>query len=301
MEIINLTSLAWKGRERYSVVAHSFRVMAKAKNFDEMVVGMMHELYAASAYTRGLYHCDVDGDPQWGMSLDLFTSPVRIPRYSLSEEVTDKVLLGANMPQGMFEKAKEKWIIDQTRWNPKYLEWIRKIGNDRIARNVMIYDLEDKLDILLNPTKYVEELGPQYFVLPWKKHYCVNVRFGRNANSAHEVPRTDDPILLREITEDEREDLIEKYTYALDHLRWVEDCHPSERVYSKQQQQEHANICNQWFNDWVSQEESNREMYEREMDEYDSDQMGDEEERYEQQECSDGDNGVSVGDHGSPC
>ena len=36
MEILNLTSLAWKGRERYSVVAHSFRVMAKAKNFDEM-------------------------------------------------------------------------------------------------------------------------------------------------------------------------------------------------------------------------------------------------------------------------
>ena len=79
MEILNLTSLAWKGRERYSVVAHSFRVMAKAKNFDEMVVGMMHELYAASAYTRSLYHCDVDGDPQWGMSLDLFTSPVKIP------------------------------------------------------------------------------------------------------------------------------------------------------------------------------------------------------------------------------
>ena len=74
MEILNLTSLAWKGRERYSVVAHSFRVMAKAKNFDEMVVGMMHELYAASSYTRGLYHCDVDGDPQWGISLSLLRS-----------------------------------------------------------------------------------------------------------------------------------------------------------------------------------------------------------------------------------
>ena len=65
MEILNLTSLAWKGQERYSVVAHSFRVMAKAKNYDEVVVGMMHELYAASSYTRGLYHCDVNGDPQW--------------------------------------------------------------------------------------------------------------------------------------------------------------------------------------------------------------------------------------------
>lgn len=301
MEILNLTSLAWEGRERYSVVAHSFRVMAKAKNFDEMVVGMMHELYAASAYTRGLYHCDVDGDPQWGMSLDLFTSPIRIPKYTRSEKVPDTVLLGANMPQGMFEKVKEQWIIEQTRWTSKYFEWIRKIGKDRIARNVMIYDLEDKLDVLLNPKKYVEELGPQYFVLPWKKHYCVDVRYGRNVNSAEQVPRTDDPILLRDITEDERNNLIEKYTNAIEYLRWVEDCHPSERTYSKEQQQENANICSQWFNDWISREESEREMYEREMEEYDSDQVEAEEERYEGQECGDGDYGVSVGNHGSPC
>ena len=301
MEILNLTSLAWKGRERYSVVAHSFRVMAKAKNFDEMVVGMMHELYAASAYTRSLYHCDVDGDPQWGMSLDLFTSPVKIPRYSRSEEIPETVLVGANMPQGMIEKPKEKWIRDQTRWNPKYFEWIRKIGDDRIARNVQIYDLEDKLDVLLNPTKYMEELGPQYFALPWKKHYCVDIRCGKHMNYIREVPRTDDSILLRDITEDERNDLIEKYSWALDHLRWVEDRHPSERTYSKEQQQEHANICSQWFNDWVSREESEREMFEREMDEWKSDQVEAAEEKYEEEEWSDGNERVSAGNYRPSC
>ena len=53
MEIINLVSLDWKS-ERFAIVAHSFRVMAKARNFDEMVVGMMHEVYSASSYARGL-------------------------------------------------------------------------------------------------------------------------------------------------------------------------------------------------------------------------------------------------------
>lgn len=71
MSIIDLTSLGWTHEERYSLVGHSFRVMAKAKNFDEMVVGMIHALYAASGYTRGLYACDVVGDPEWKTALDL--------------------------------------------------------------------------------------------------------------------------------------------------------------------------------------------------------------------------------------
>ena len=125
----------------------------------------------------------------------------------------------------------------------------------------MIYDLEDKLDILLNPKKYVDELGPQWFVLPWKKHYCVPIQQGKSMEMSKEVPHTDDPILLRELEEEERNDLIEKYTRARDYLRWMEDQHPAERTYSKEQQQEHANICNQWFNDWVSQEEELKEMY----------------------------------------
>ncbi|MBQ2148509.1 MAG: hypothetical protein II435_01015 [Bacteroidales bacterium] len=259
MEILNLTSLAWKGRERYSVVAHSFRVMAKAKNFDEMVVGMMHELYAASSYTRGLYHCDVDGDPQWGISLDFLTPKFKKPKLSPSAEIPDDLLLGFNMPRGLIHP--EQWIRDELRWNAKYYNWILTIAKDRIARNVMIYDLEDKLDILLNPKKYVDELGPQWFVLPWKKHYCVPIQQGKSMEMSKEVPHTDDPILLRELEEEERNDLIEKYTRARDYLRWMEDQHPAERTYSKEQQQEHANICNQWFNDWVSQEEELKEMY----------------------------------------
>ena len=266
MEILNLTSLAWKGRERYSVVAHSFRVMAKAKNFDEVVVGMMHELYAASSYTRGLYHCDVNGDPQWGMSLDLLTPPLKTRRISISEEVTDKELLEANMPDFVSEEIRDRWMLQETRWTPGYFDWIRKIGKDRIARNVMIYDLEDKLDILLNPNKYVDELGPQRFVLPWKKHYCVSFKQGKHAILSKEVPPSDDPLLLRDLTEEERDNLIDKYSRALDYLRWIEDCHPAERVYSKEEQQKNANIFNQWFNNWVAQEEADREFYEQEME-----------------------------------
>ena len=266
MEILNLTSLAWKGRERYSVVAHSFRVTAKAKNFDEMVVGMMHELYAASSYTRDLYHCDVDGDPQWGMSLDLLTPPLKTRRISISEEVTDKELLEANLPDFISEEIRDRWMLQETRWTPGYFSWIRKIGSDRIARNVMIYDLEDKLDILLNPNKYVDELGPQRFVLPWKKHYCIAFKQGKNTILSKDIPPTDDTLLLRDLTEEERDNLIDKYTRALDYLRWIEDCHPAEHTFSKEEQQKNANIFNQWFNNWIAQEEADRAFYEQELE-----------------------------------
>lgn len=291
MEIINLTSLAWKGKERYSVVAHSFRVMAKAKNYDEMVVGMMHELYAASAYTRGLYHCDVDGDPQWGLALDTLTPPVKLPKFAKYEDIQEEALLSANIPHEMFEKYQAKWFIDETRWTPKYFEWIRRIAQDRIARNVMIYDLEDKLDVLLDPKKYVDELGPQYFALPWKKHYCVSVKCGRRDHATLEVPRTDDPFLLRDITEVERNNLIEKYTRALDYLRWMEDCYPTERQYTEAEQKKHAQVCLQWFGDWVSEEEADKEYYGDE--EFDED-GGDFED-----ENGDGDGSVLPGDDGT--
>ena len=279
MEIINLTSLAWKGQERYSVVAHSFRVMAKAKNFDELVVGMMHELYAASSYTRGLYHCDVDGDPQWGMSLDLLTPPLKTRRISISEDIPEDTLLEANMPRFYSEDQRERWFLQETRWTPHYYEWIRKVGNDRIARNVMIYDLSDKLDILLDPKKYIDELGPQWFVLPWKKHYCIPFKQGKHTIMSKDIPNTEDPLLLREITEEERDNLIEKYTRALDYLRWIEDCHPSERLYSKEVQLEHANVFNQWFINWVAEEEADKAYY----------------------EDDDGEGGISTGDDGSSC
>ena len=276
MDIINLTSLAWKGQERYSVVAHSFRVMAKAKNDDELVVGMMHELYAASSYTRALYHCDVDGDPQWGMSLDLLTPPLKTRHIAKTEEIPEVSLLEANMPRFCSDKLRDRWMIQETRWTPKYFEWIRKIGKDRIARNVMIYDLSDKLDILLNPKKYVDELGPQWFVLPWKKHYCIPIKQGRSSIMSMDIPTTEDPLLLRDITDDERENLIDKYTRALDYLRWIEDEHPSECVFSKEEQKEHANLFKQWFNNWVAEEEADKAYYEQEIENVDEQSEGNE-------------------------
>ena len=78
MSIIQLTSLDWSWEERFSMVGHSFRVMAMAKNFDELVVGMMHAIYAGSDYTRFLYRVDVDGDPEWKAALDLFVPPLKM-------------------------------------------------------------------------------------------------------------------------------------------------------------------------------------------------------------------------------
>lgn len=65
MAIIDLTSCDLRDNERISLVAHSFRVMAKSRNYDELVVGMMHDMYSISSYARGLFSCDVDGDPKW--------------------------------------------------------------------------------------------------------------------------------------------------------------------------------------------------------------------------------------------
>ena len=289
MEILNLTSLTWKGRERYSVVAHSFRVMAKAKNYDELIVGMMHELYAASAYTRALYHCDVDGDPQWGLSLDLLTPPLKTRRITSFNDISEEALLEANMPRFCSDDLRNRWFLQETRWTPGYYEWIRKIGKDRIARNVMIYDLSDKLDILLNPNKYVDELGPQWFVLPWKKHYCISFKQGKRSFMSKDVPRTEDSLLLREPTEEERDNLIEKYTCALNYLRMVEDRYPSECVYTPEEQQEHANIFHQWFNNWVADVEEEMSFLEQEEREEFEDGNGD------------GEAGVSVGDDRSSC
>ena len=117
MSIIQLTSLDWRGDERYSLVGHSFRVMAKANNFDEMVVGMMHALYAASSYTRGLFDCDVDGDPEWKTALDLFVPPLRLKKFRFRDKIPDEYLLNLNMPQGLSEKDREVWLSGETRWS----------------------------------------------------------------------------------------------------------------------------------------------------------------------------------------
>ena len=124
MSIIQLTSLDWSWKERFSLVGHSFRVMARAKNFDEMVVGMMHALYAGSDYTRFLYRVDVDGDPAWKAALDLFVPPLKMKRPKSKYDVPAEDLLGTNMPQSLLEdeKARQDWmscgIRESTKMSP---------------------------------------------------------------------------------------------------------------------------------------------------------------------------------------
>jgi len=48
-------------------------------------------------------------------------------------------------------------VMDYCGWSSAYQKKILCIGADRTARNVMIYDLEDTLDLLLHPEKICSE------------------------------------------------------------------------------------------------------------------------------------------------
>ena len=69
----------------------------------------------------------------------------------------------------------------------------------------------------------------------------------------------------------------------------VEDRYPSECVYTPEEQQEHANIFHQWFNNWVADVEEEMSFLEQEEREEFEDGNGD------------GEAGVSVGDDRSSC
>ena len=84
-----------------------------AKNFDEMVVGMMHAFYAGSGYTRALFDIDVDGDPKWKAALDLFVPPLKMKRPKSKYDVPAEDLLGANMPQFFLEYEKASRISER--------------------------------------------------------------------------------------------------------------------------------------------------------------------------------------------
>ena len=258
MSIIQLTSLDWSWKERFSMVGHSFRVMAKAKSFDEMVVGMMHAIYAGSDYARFLYRVDVDGDPEWKAALDLFVPPLKVKRPKSKYEVPSEDLLGTNMPQSLSEdeKARQDWMIGETLWNATYEKYIWKIRENRIARNVMIHKLLDMLDVLRNPGKYEDESGPQYYVLPWKKHWMIDIR-GRETR----VPRTDDKYLLREPTAIERANLIDKYEQALKLLVDEEVLFPVQDRFTEEEHREHERECHRWFLSWMAGEKAEMEQY----------------------------------------
>ena len=273
MSIIDLTSLGWTNEERYSLVGHSFRVMAKAKNFDETVVGMMHALYAASGYTRSLYACDVEGDPEWKTALDLFVPPLKVKRFRTRDSIPDEYLLGLNRPQDQTEEECLAWMHGQTVWSKAYEDYIRRIRGNRIARNVMIHKLEDILDVLRNPGKYEFESGPQYYLLPWKTHRVVDVRIGSNAVFLAHIPDADDALLLRNPTDEERDNLIDKYDRALFDLEMMEDTYPVLDSYSKREHREHEARFHNWFRTWMHRDRilSGDDEKGRMNDEYDPD------------------------------
>lgn len=256
MSIIQLTSLDWSREERFSMVGHSYRVMAKAKNYDEMVVGFMHAVYAGSGYARDLFRMDVDGDPKWDAALKQFVPPVRMKRPSSRFHVPDEDLLGTNMPRNLSDAEKQEWIAGETVWNASYARLIRRIRSDDIARNVMIYKLEDMLDVLRNPGKYEDESGPQYYVLPWKKHYVIDVRHCQTP-----VPRTDDALILREPTAQERANLIGKYMNALEILKDEEFLNPVYDIFTEAEHQEHERRSAAWFQSWMAKEKEDIEKY----------------------------------------
>ena len=260
IDIINLTSLDWPEEGRYSLVGHSFRVMAKAGNHDEMIVGLMHALYAASSFTRRLYHCDVWGDPEWKTALDLFVPPLKIKRFRSKDTIPDEYLLSLNMPQNLSESDRQSWMLEQTCQSQEYSEYIGRISDNRIARNVMIHKLEDILDVLERPGKYEDESGPQFYVLPWKKHQVVGVPMGRSTIAQTRIPDTDDALLLRNLTEEERGNLIEKYDWTLEKLQWTNESHPVMKDFTFWEREQNEEHCHQCFLDWMSHQKYLKEI-----------------------------------------
>ena len=216
LSILDLTSLDW-GSDRIPVVAHSFRVMAKAGNFDEMVVGLMHEVYGGSSYARGLFSCDVFEASLWKPVLDLFD-----------------------------------WLLEETLWSEEYKDWLTPIASNRIARNVMIYDLEDKLEILGNIDKYEKEYGPNYFALPWKKHYLVDIKRGRRCYISARIPPDDDSLLLRPVTDEERDNLIGKYMRAIEYLKMFIQIESLPNDYSPFEMEMNAQDSQRWLDEWIA-------------------------------------------------
>ena len=207
--IIDLTSLDWPEEERFGVVGHSVRVMAIAKNYDEMVVGLMHALYAASSYARDLYHCDVEGDPEWQKALDLFVVPLKRKKSRIPDGVPGQF----NVLQNLSEGDRQEWMQKEPLFSPPYERYIRKIGGNRIARNVMIHKLEDLLVFLQGPEESSDGSGT--------------------------------------LTDWERNNLIEKYMRALEILEDVEKKCPVRDDYTEEEHLKHEQACLRWFNDWA--------------------------------------------------
>lgn len=262
IDILSLTSFHWD-KSRTAVVAHSFRVMSRARNYDEMVVGIMHHVYASSSYARTLFDCDVDNS-RWADALDLLVEKRKRLKATDSANLPDEVLLGLNMDRSIVAgSAKmDEWMAQECRWSSKYKKKIERIGANRIARNVMIYDLEDKLEILLHPEKFREE-GSEEIVLPWKKEYVVEVYRGRHLIENTNIPDSDDELLLRPLTKSERADLVDKYSRAISLLMRMEcDDGPREGDFPEEEIIRIPKVCMEWYDDWYAHDLELEEMCE---------------------------------------
>ena len=264
LEIINLTSSDWPEEERYALVGHSFRVMAKAKNYDELVVGLMQAFYAASSTTRDRFYREmIRGDYEWRTALELFVHSLPERRFKARETV----------PRFLSETERDDWVLEQTTFTPVYGDYIWKIAGNRIARNVMIHKLEDMLDVLQNPGKYEDESGPQHYVLPWKKHQVVPVNKVNRSLTDIRIPRTDDAFLLRIPTEEERRNLIGKYSNALSILKIAEDSFPVPDNFTPRGHLDIEAFCRKEFWSWLQNERMENRRFEEDYEEYASQEL----------------------------
>ena len=274
MDIIQFSSGSWPAEEFYGLVGHSYRVMAKAKNLDELVVGLMHALYAASSITRDRFFREMfRGDHEWRTALELFVHPLPERRFKARETISEEYLLSLNMPRFLSETERNDWMLEQTTFTPVYGDYIWKMAGNRIARNVMIHKLEDMLDVLRNPGKYEDESGPQYYVLPWKKHQVVPVNKVNRPLMDTIIPKTDDAFLLRIPTEEERRNLIDKYFSALSILKIAEESFPVPDNFTPRGHLDIEACCRKEFWSWLQNEKMENRKFEEEDEEYASQEL----------------------------
>jgi len=202
-----LVSCCWRNN-KIAVVAHSFRVMSKARNYDEMIVGLMHHIYEYSRHAKGLYNCDVNCGYLWRDTLDLLSGN------------------GKNKKDAEYD---EEVLMDYGAWSSEYKKKKYRIATDRTARNVMIYDLEDTLDLLLHPEK----------------------------KSAEEA--IDNGIFMRELTDSERNGMIQKYYRSLDILKRFETNESRLDDFSEEKYAHISKLCIDWYEEWLISELGDRE------------------------------------------
>lgn len=232
LEIINLTSLDLGNSDRYAIVGHSCRVAAKAKSFDEVIVGLMHALYATSSYTRALYRCDVEGVKAWAEALDLF------------------VWRQDKLPEIMSEDRVRAWRLEKTKWSSTFRQRLIRMSKNQITRNVMIHSLEDRLDILSEPERY-EDLGPHRFVLPWERCSPAEIRRGKwDEDNVYSKVTEEVPLLLLPLSEEERENLIEKYHRAIELLINADDGTQSKYTFMEVTRRRYSQSMLDWFDEW---------------------------------------------------